>query len=82
MAGTAPDASAVLETYGVLNRIDIADGGAGFTSAPTLTIEAPEEFTFDTETGISGNTITIQNHPFTNNLRIVYIITVVLRTLD
>ena len=71
-AGTAPDASAVLETYGVLNRIDIADGGADYASAPTLTIEAPEEFTFDTETGISGNTLTITGHPFTNNLRIVY----------
>ena len=69
---TQPDATAALETYGIINRIDIADGGAGYTGAPTLTIAEPQEFTWDTETGISGNTITLDGHPFENNLRVVY----------
>ena len=69
---TNPDASCVLEPYGVINKIDIADGGADYGAAPTLTIEEPNSFSWNTETDISGNTITLVDHPFTNNLRVVY----------
>jgi len=69
---TNPDATAVLEQYGVINRIDISDGGTGYTGTPTITIEEPNQVTFDTFSDISGTTFTLPNNPFTNNLRIVY----------
>ena len=72
-AGTTnPDATAVLEQYGVINRIDISDGGSTYTGTPTITIEEPNQVTFDTFSDISGTTFTLPNNPFTNNLRIVY----------
>ena len=73
--GTRPsDKTISLGRADVFNLVAVFDSEStsADASAPTLTIEAPEEFTFDTETGISGNTITITGHPFTNNLRIVY----------
>ena len=69
---TNPDATAVLEQYGVINRINVDDGGSTYTGTPTLAIEEPNSFSFDTFEGISGNTITIQDNPFTNGLRVVY----------
>ncbi len=72
-AGTTnPDATAVLEQYGVINRIDLADGGSGYTGAPTITIEEPQTVSFGTFDDISGTTITITDNPFINGLRVVY----------
>ena len=72
-AGTTnPDATAVLEQYGVINRIDLADGGSGYTGAPTITIEEPQTVSFGTFDDVSGTTITIPDNPFTNGLRVVY----------
>ena len=72
-AGTTnPDATAVLEQYGVINRIDIADGGSGYTGTPTLTIEEPQTVSFGTFDDVSGTTITVPDNPFTNGMRVVY----------
>ena len=69
---TNADASAVLEQYGVINRIDLADGGSGYTGTPTVSIEEPNTFSFSTGDDISGNSITIPDNPFTNGLRVIY----------
>ena len=69
---TNPSATAVLEQYGVINRIDIADGGADYASTPTATVDAPATFSFNTFSDISGSTISIPDNPFTNGLRLVY----------
>ena len=69
---TNPSATAVLEQYGVINRIDIADGGADYSSTPTATVDAPATFSFNTFSDISGSTISIPDNPFTNGLRLVY----------
>ncbi len=69
---TNADATAVLEQYGIINRIDLADGGSGYTGTPTVEIEEPNTFSFSTGDDISGSTITIPDNPFTNGLRVVY----------
>ena len=72
--GTNPDVVAVLETHGPIIRIQVDDGGADYGSAPTLTIDPPPDFSFDTEADIDGgaNTISISGHPFRNNTQVVY----------
>lgn len=72
--GTNPDVVAVLETHGPIIRIAVDDGGADYGSAPTLTIDPPPDFSFDTEADIDGgaNTISISGHPFRNNTQVVY----------
>ena len=74
-AGTTnPDATVVLEQFGVINRIDISDGGSGYTSTPTLEIDTPSSFSFNTFGDVNGSTnrITLANNPFVNGSRLVY----------
>ena len=71
---TNADATAVLEQYGVINRIDVSDGGSGYTSTPTLEIDEANSFSFNTfeDVSTSANTITIQDNPFVNGSRFTY----------
>ena len=71
---TNADATAVLEQYGIINRIDISDGGSGYSSTPTLEIEEPNSFSFNTfeDVSSSGSTITIPDNPFVNGSRFTY----------
>ena len=39
---------------------------------PTLTIDAPPDFTFNTETDVASNVITLANHPFRNDTQVIY----------
>lgn len=70
--GSAPSVTAVLYSYGDVQAITVDDGGEGYTAAPGLVVDAPGNFSFDTETEIVSNAIVLANHPMRNGTRVIY----------